>query len=87
MVDIFLKQEDGETLAQYFGYRLGVIRKARKMSQKELSDKAGISLASVTAYENGNTEPVLRNVCSLADALGVSTDVLCGREPKEAAIR
>ena len=57
-----------------FPARLRAIRSARGMSQKQLSDAAGVSQNAVSQWEAGIREPLWANVVALAAALGVSTD-------------
>lgn len=56
-------------------------RKARGMTQEELAAKLNVSRQAVSKWETGESLPDLYKLASLADELGVSTDVLCGREP------
>ena len=56
-------------------------RKARGMTQEELAARLSISRQAVSKWETGESLPDLYKLASLADELGVSTDVLCGREP------
>ena len=49
------------------------------MSQQELADMVGASVASVTNWECGEYMPSLRTTCLIADVLGVTLDQLAGR--------
>ena len=55
-------------------------RKARGMTQEELAARLSISRQAVSKWETGESLPDLYKLAALADELGVSTDVLCGRE-------
>lgn len=58
------------------------MRKARLKkgySQTKLSMKTGISLASISFYENGHVFPSIIQLIPIADALGVTLDELVGR--------
>ncbi len=61
-----------ETLLQY--------RKARGLSQEALAGKIGVSRQAVSKWETGEALPDLQKAVSLADALGISLDELCGKE-------
>ena len=49
------------------------------MSQQELADMVGASVASVSNWENGDYMPSLRTTVRIADVLGVTLDQLAGR--------
>lgn len=63
-----------------FAHRLMVIRKDRKMSQKDLAEAAGITANSIARYEGGSVIPQADSLCAMADALNCTTDQLVGRE-------
>ena len=55
------------------------LRKAKKMTQKQLADKLGIVPKTVSKWETGRGFPDVSMLSSLADILGVSERVLiCG---------
>lgn len=54
-----------------FSERLGILLRARGMTQRELADKAGISSGLICEYLHKNREPQ-------AKTLGVSADYLLG---------
>jgi len=56
--------------------RIRLIRQQNKMSQTELSEKAGINLKSLSRYELDASIPPANALKDIADALGVSADVL-----------
>lgn len=55
-------------------------RKANKLTQRAIAEKLGISQPSYIRYENGQSEPTLKNLVKLADLFDVSVDFLLGRE-------
>ena len=57
-------------------YKLREIRKAKKMTQGELSRISGIHRVTIAKYENGRMCPTLDNAIKLATALGVTVDDL-----------
>ena len=51
------------------------------MTQTELSEHSGVSLASICNYEKNKFEPSLNNAILLARCFGMSLDELVGLEP------
>ena len=51
------------------------LRKNKKMSQKELAQKTGLSIGSIQGYEQGRYNPKLETVLKIADALEISPSV------------
>lgn len=62
-----------------FGKRLKELREATGLTQKELADRAGLSLRAVSHWEQGLREPGYSNLRALAKALG--TDLNAFAEP------
>jgi transcriptional regulator with XRE-family HTH domain len=66
-----------------FGERLAQLRKAAGYTQVELAAEVGITQRMVAYYEVPNAQPPAHLLPQLAQALGVSVDVLLGRaEPR-----
>lgn len=65
-----------------FEERLLEIRKSCGMSQEALAEKVGVSRQAVSKWETGEAQPDYTKLIALADALEVSLDYLCGREPR-----
>mgnify|MGYP000231631990 CR=1 FL=1 len=63
-----------------FGEKLKLIRKEKKLTQKELAEKSGIGVQTLRNYEQGIGNPTWSSVVALATALGVSTEAF--REDK-----
>lgn len=61
-----------------FSSRLRETRGRLGLTQKQISEKAGISSVSYSAYESGTKMPPLTIAVKLANAMGVSLDWLCG---------
>lgn len=59
-----------------FPERLVQLRKARTLTQRQLSELIDVHLTQVQRYENGTSQPTLDVLRRLAIALGVSADVL-----------
>ncbi len=51
-------------------------RKQFNLSQDELAEKIGVSRQSVSFWENGQTQPTIDNIVTLANVFNVSTDAL-----------
>ncbi|MDR0906137.1 MAG: helix-turn-helix domain-containing protein [Oscillospiraceae bacterium] len=54
-------------------------RMQRGFSQTQLADVLGVSNKAISKWESGSGLPDIAYLVPLADALGVSTDVLLGR--------
>jgi len=80
-----------ENLSACFGKRLRTLRKARKMSQEELSFRADISAAHLGQIERAEKKPTLETIGKLAEALDISlpelftfeTDGVCAEADQE----
>lgn len=61
---------------EYFAERLRVERARRKLTQRELAEKVGVSKDSIRIWEDENdaTVPGFATVCELADVLGCNVD-------------
>ena len=70
-----------------FGQRLRSLRHESGLSQSELSDSIGVSVQSISKWENDNTMPDISQIVPLASVLGVSTDWLLGVGMNEEADR
>ena len=64
-----------------FGERLIAAREARRLTQTELAQKAGLQPAAIGHFERNRRKPSFANVRALAKALNVSSDYLLGRSP------
>ena len=56
------------------GNKLKTLRKGRKLTQQELSEKLGISRATISNYEVGRRSPHLSELRRFADFYGVGLD-------------
>lgn len=70
-----------------FGKRLKEARTEKGMTQKDLADLSGVSTVMISSYERSEAEtgknPALSSIFSIASALDVSIDWLCGRTDKK----
>ena len=62
-----------------FAVRLQELRKEKKVPQKELAERLGISVRAYHYYEEGQRYPDFQGLLTLADFYGVSLDYLVGR--------
>lgn len=67
-------------MVQDLGIRLQLLRKAKNLSQKEVSNALGISASVLSNYESGERTPSLENLIALAGFYRCSTDYLLGFE-------
>ncbi len=65
------------------GRLISTARKAAKMSQSELADKAGTDQSYISRIENGEKAPNLEVLVSIANVLGTGVDNLLGRNLSE----
>lgn len=63
-----------------FGERLKELRTAKDLNQRELGEIIDVTRVSVSAYENGYSQPSLEVVIKLADLFKVTIDYLICRE-------
>lgn len=63
-------------MASHFGDNLKKIRGEKNISQGELADLIGIHATHISRYERNLTSPSIEALKKIANALGVSTDVL-----------
>ena len=66
-----------------FADNLVKLRKNLDLSQKELSDKTGISVPTLSQYENGNRQPNFDRLKRLKDFFGVSYNELLSPKSKD----
>ena len=53
------------------GRALRAVRKAEGLSQRELSDRIGLTQAQISKFENGKADPRLSSLVEVARGLGV----------------
>lgn len=67
------------------GFNVRRYRKERGMTQSELADKIGVAQSFVGLIERDERQPSTKTLFALADALGVTLDMLRSSEPALAA--
>jgi len=63
------------------GKRISDLRKQKGMTQEQLANLVGVTAQAVSKWENDLSCPDISILPQLADALGVTTDQLLGKEP------
>ena len=63
------------------GTRLRQLRQARRLTQEQLAERAGLSYKFVGEVERGRGNPTLTTLAALSDALGVRLVDLLALEP------
>ena len=58
------------------GEKIQVVRKEKGLSQKDLAEKTGLSIATIQGYEHGKYNPKVENVRKIALALRVPSYIL-----------
>lgn len=58
------------------GQKIRVMRKARKLAQAELAERANLSVPYISHIENGIKQASLQAVVNIAEALGCTADKL-----------
>ncbi|MEU7590432.1 helix-turn-helix transcriptional regulator [Micromonospora sp. NPDC049230] len=76
------ERNDGELRAQRlrFGQRVRDLRQARRLSQEELAELAGVHRTYVSSLERGQRNVGLNNILAIAAALGVPASALFTEE-------
>ena len=68
-----------------FGFRLREVRKSKELTLEELANMynrsfgGGMNKGTLSRYENGKQEPMIKVVGNLATILGVPVDYLLGK--------
>lgn len=62
-----------------FCERLKELRKAEKLTQRDMAEKLNIVQPSYIRYENGTAEPSQETLIKIAEIFDVSVDYLLGR--------
>lgn len=66
-----------------FSERLVLLRKSRKLTQKQVYSAIGMSQIGYQRYEYRQREPSLKQLIALADFYNISLDYLVGRSDDE----
>lgn len=60
--------------------RIKSLRKAKKITQKQLGDVLGVAESTISMYESGNRQPDVDTMRKIADYFNVTIDYLIGGE-------
>jgi transcriptional regulator with XRE-family HTH domain len=66
----------GRKMEESISERIKRIRKEKGLNQSELSEKTGISQRSISAIENGVTDPSTKQIKAISEFFNVSKDYL-----------
>lgn len=65
-----------------FCKRLGNLRRAYSLTQKQLADKLGVTKQTVSNWENDNILPSIETLIRICEFFNVSTDYILGLDDK-----
>lgn len=65
-----------------FADNITALRLEKKISKRAMAQMIGVTPATYGGYESGDKIPTLETAAKIADSLGVSLDLLAGREEK-----
>lgn len=63
-------------------YKIIELMKEQKISQKDMTDRLGLSKASFSEWKAGRSSSYLKYLPQIAEILGVSVDCLLGAPPR-----
>lgn len=66
------KKKKDEKIWGAIGEKIKTLRKERKLTQKELTHKIGVTASTITKYEIGQLEPNLETLTKIADTFNIS---------------
>lgn len=76
-----------ENLAAEIGARIKSKRASRRITQKELAEKVGISAAAINKFEKGKKKPSTNVLLKIAEVLDTTTDyMLLGTKDDEVSV-
>lgn len=75
-----------EIMKNEAGEQIRIVRLSQGMTQKELSDKTGISIVMISQYENGARNPKIDKLFKIAKALNISIDILLLNDKKNTCL-
>lgn len=70
-----------------FGDRITLLRKKKKLTQEQLSEKVGISAKELSEYEGDAASPPLNVAMRIADILDTSLDFLACRVDEQPSLQ
>lgn len=71
---VFLKDNNSYNATMTLGQKIREIRRSRKITQKELAEKIGLTTTQISRWEQDHVTPRSRNLQDLAKALDISEE-------------
>ena len=71
-------EHGGESMENSLAENIRVFRKSMGLTQEQLAERLGVTLAAVSKWERGSSEPDLSFIMDLAELFHVSVDALIG---------
>lgn len=69
-----------EEFAKTIGKRIKALRIEKQFTQIQLSDKLGIEDSALRRIESGRTNPTLKTLVKISEALGINLSELVSKE-------
>lgn len=67
------------------GERISSWRRAKKLTQRQVAERADLAVSSVSQIEGGKQTPSQKALAAIVEALGLTMAEFYGRVPKRAA--
>lgn len=67
-------------MGEIFKVSIAAARVNASMNQREFADKMGVSISTVTNWENGSTEPSATQLRKISELSGIPMDFIFVRE-------
>ena len=74
-----MTEEQKQQTRDRIGQRIATLRKLAGMSQEQLSERAGLQRTHVSRIEAGKYAVTLETIEAIAEALGMTVDIVDGR--------
>ena len=71
-----MTEEQKQQTRNRIGQRIATLRKLEGMSQEQLSDRAGLQRTHVSRIEAGKYAVTLETIQAIAEALGMTVDII-----------
>ena len=71
-----MTEEQKQQTRNRIGQRIAQLRKLAGMSQEQLSDRAGLQRTHISRIEAGKYAVTLETIQSIAEALGMTVDII-----------
>ena len=74
-----MTEEEKKKTRDRIGFRIATLRKLAGLTQEQLADKAGIQRTHLSRIEAGKYAVALETIQAIAEALGMTVDIVDGR--------